>query len=92
VVGSATVPLVSPLQFAHGAGTTVSALPPVIKDAVIDLAKWLVKLKGSKAVVMPSINGRTVSGSRAKPQKTEPAGDEDYASAVRTLTPFKRSR
>jgi hypothetical protein len=91
VVGSATVPLVSPLLNAHAAGVTVSALPPFVRQAVIALAKWLAKTKGTKAIVMPSINGRTVS-STPKEQKTEPRGDEDYLQAERDLLTLKRSR
>lgn len=92
VVGSATVPLVSPLVNAHGAGVTVSALPPFVRQSVIALAKWLAKTKGTKAIAMPSISGRTVNTGRVKPQKTEPDGDEDYQQAVRDLLSLKRSR
>jgi hypothetical protein len=92
VVGAATVPLVSPLANAHAAGITVSALPPFVRQSVIALAKWLAKTKGTKAIAMPSISGRTVNTSRAKPQKTEPDGDEDYQQAVRDLLTLKRSR
>lgn len=92
VVGAATVPLVSPLVNAHAAGITVSALPPFVRQSVIALAKWLAKTKGTKAIVMPSISGRTVSSGRAKPQKTEPDGDEDYAQAERDLLTLKRAR
>lgn len=91
VVGSATVPLAAPLQFAHGAGVTVSALPPFVRQAVIALAKWLAKTKGTKAIVMPAINGRTVSATPQE-QKTEPRGDEDYLQAERDLLTLKRSR
>jgi hypothetical protein len=87
VPGSAVVPLAAPLLFAHAAGVTLSALPPVVKDAVIDLCKWLVKSKGSKAIVMGSIRGRAVTT-----QKTEPGGDDDYTSAEKALLALKRAR
>lgn len=90
VVGAATVPLAAPLFFAHAAGATVSALPPVIKDATINLAKWLVKLKGSKAIVMGAIGGQAVSA--PKMQAIDPGGGDDYKSALATLLPFKRAR
>ena len=89
VYGAPTVPLAAPLQYAHAAGVTVSALPPAIKDAVIDLGKWLVKSRGSKAVVLGSVKGQAVE---AKSQKTDPGGDEDYDKAERTLLPFRRAR
>ena len=92
VPGAATVPLASVLQFAHAGGVTVSALPPAIRRAVVNLAKSMIKSKGSKAVVMPAINGRTVSRAAPKEQKTGPGGDEDYQAAKETLLSFKRSR
>lgn len=90
VYGSPVVPLAAPLQYAHAAGTTASALPPVIKDATISLVKWLVKRKGSKAIVMGSVNGQKVS--TPKTQVIEPGGMDDYKAAVATLKPFKRAR
>lgn len=92
VVGSSVVPLASPLQYGHGAGTTASALPPVIKDAVIDLCKWLVKQRGSKGLAMGTIKGQPLTTASAKTQESEPGGTGDYRSAVRTLTPFRRAR
>lgn len=92
VYGSATVPLVSPLQYAHTGGTTVSAQPPVIKDAVLDLCKWLVKSRGSKGVVLGSLKGQPVSAANAKQQPDIPAGSSDYKNAVAALTPFRRAR
>lgn len=90
VPGAATVPLTGSLQFTHSAGATLSALPPTIKTAVLNLAKWLVKARGSKAVVMPSVpgNGRGPS----KTQTADKAGQEDYEAARLALLPFKRAR
>lgn len=92
IAGTATVPLTAPLQYTHTAGTTLSALPPVIKDAVLDLCKWLVRSRGSKGIVMGSIKGNALTTSKAKTQPDEKAGDADYQNAVRALAPFKRSR
>lgn len=92
VMGSATVPLASPLQNAHGQGATVSALPPIVKDAVIDLVKWLVKSRGSKAIVMGSIKGQPLTAANAKTQTSEPGGTADYNKAVKTLQDLGRSR
>jgi hypothetical protein len=90
VYGSATVPLAAPLQYAHSAGATVSALPPFVKNAVIDLAKALRKASGSKAIVMGAINGQKVTGT-PKTQKTDPGGDEDLARAEKALLTLRRS-
>jgi len=90
VYGAATVPLAAPLQYAHTAGTTMSALPPFVKNAVIDLAKALRKASGSKAIVMGAINGQKVSGT-PKTQKTDPGGDEDRARAKEALITLRRS-
>lgn len=92
VVGSSVVPLAVPLQYPHAAGATVSALPPVVKDAVLDLCKWLVKSRGSKGIAMGSIKGQPLTTANAKTQESDPGGVGDYRSAVRALTPLKRSR
>jgi len=91
VMGSATVPLTAPLQFAHVAGTTLSAMPPAVKLAVINLAKWIVKGRGSKAVVMDSVQPN-VSMRPKKTQTSDPGGDPDYQAAKRTLLRLKRAR
>lgn len=91
VLGATPMPLAGTLAYAHGLGVTVSALPPFARLAVVTLAKWLAKTKGTKAIVMPSINGRTVS-SVPKTQTTEPGGDADYKQAARDLLTLKRAR
>jgi hypothetical protein len=90
VYGAATVPLTAPLQYAHSAGATVSALPPFVKDAVINLTKSLIKGKGSKAIVMGSVKGQTVSNA-PKTQTTEPGGDVDLKAAKETLMTLRRA-
>lgn len=90
VMGSAVVPLTANLQNTHVAGTTVSALPPFVKTAVINLAKWLVKSRGSKAVVMDSVES-TGALRPKKTQKTDPGGDEDYQAAERALKNLRRA-
>jgi hypothetical protein len=91
VLGATPMPLAAALTYAHSQGVTVSALPPFARLAVVTLAKWLAKTKGTKAIVMPSINGRTVS-SAPKTQTTEPGGDADYKQAARDLRTLKRAR
>lgn len=93
VLGSATVPLAAGLLNAHGVGVTVSALPPVARLAVVTLAKWLAKTKGSKAIVMPTVlRGTTVSRQGGKTEDSEPGGSADYKQAERDLLTLKRSR
>jgi hypothetical protein len=89
VVGSAVVPLTAPLRYPHASGVTVSALPPIIKDATINLVKWLVKMRGSKAIVMGSVNGQKVG--TPKVQKLEPGGQDDYDAAVLALKDYRRA-
>lgn len=91
VYGSATVPLASPLANAHDAGTTVSALPPFVKNAVIDLGKALAKAQGSKGIVMGAINGQTVTRTAPKEQPTGPGGAGDMARAEKALEFLRRS-
>lgn len=90
VYGSAAVLLAAPLQNAHGPGATISALPPFVKNAVINIGRSLAKAKGTKAVVMGSIAGQKVSGAN-KTQKIEPGGDQDMAAAEKTLMNLRRS-
>lgn len=90
VTGSTPVPLAGALQYTHTAGATLSALPPTIKTAVLNLAKWLVKARGSKAVVMPSVP--SAGRGPTKTQTPEKAGQEDYDAAEAALLPLRRSR
>lgn len=63
---STTLPLVSPLQFAHGDGVNVSALPATVKQAVIHFVVGMVKQRGQGGLVLnelgePSpVTGQTI--------------------------------
>lgn len=87
VLGSATVPLAADLVSAHGSGVTVSALPPFARLAVVRLGTWLVKTRGSEAIVMASISGQP-----SATQQSAPGADPDYKDAERALLTLKRSR
>lgn len=87
VVGSATVPLAAPLTYAHATGVTVSALPPFVREAVVRLSAWLVKTRGSEAIVLDSITGQP-----GRTQQIDPGGSPDYAEAERALLPLMRVR
>ncbi len=55
-VTGTTVSLGAPLTFAHAAGVGVSALPPAIKQAVVQLTSALINARGDEAIVLASIS------------------------------------
>lgn len=87
VPGSLTVPTATPLQFAHGQGAALSALPGAIKDAVILLVASRIKMRGAEAVQMGAITSEP-----SKPQPTMPGGTSELAQAKELLRPFARAR
>ena len=52
VFGSTTVPLLSPMVFAHGIGATFSNLPNVIKQACILITSAFIKMRGDASTTM----------------------------------------
>lgn len=85
VFGSSTVPLASPTLNAHGAGCSASALPGIVREAVICFTSALIKTRGSDSYVMPS-------GPRQQ-MKTEqllPGAGEDIDLAMELLEPLRR--
>jgi hypothetical protein len=52
VYGSTTVPLASPMVFAHGAGADFSNLPNVIKQACILITSAFIKMRGDASTTM----------------------------------------
>lgn len=87
VLGSATVPLAAPAGFAHAAGVSVSALPPVVRDAVFLLTASLIKVRGAEAFTMDSVLQQP-----GKTQVTDPGGTTEYNDAVALLAPLMRVR
>lgn len=60
---STTVPLTSPLQFAHVAGTNISATPIAIKQACIHFTVAMIKQRGQGGVMLDEMGAQTmVSG------------------------------
>ena len=55
VTGSTTVTLVNPLLYNHGIGVNVSALPAVVKQAVIHFVVAMVKQRGQGGLVLQEI-------------------------------------
>jgi hypothetical protein len=50
--GSTTVPLASPMVFAHGAGATFSNMPNAIKQACILITSAFIKMRGDASTTM----------------------------------------
>lgn len=55
VLGATTVPTAAPLQFAHVVETSITALPPRVKEACAHLTSALIKTRGAEAIVMSSM-------------------------------------
>ena len=86
VFDSNTVPLTSPLQYAHAAGISVSALPAAIKEAAILVTSAYLKIRGDASLVLGVTTrpGEQIDGS----QKV----GSDIAHAKELLLPFRRIR
>lgn len=86
-LGSTTVPLVSPLTFAHLSGVSVSALPPAVKQAAILATTGFIKARGDNSLTMDVINTPTnMTGSVGR------SVANDFGMAKELLLPFRRIR
>jgi hypothetical protein len=91
VVASVTGPvlnLASPLQYAHKVPAYpdflyVTALPHAVEQATISLACCLIKLRGTRAAVMPS-----AGQAATKTALIQSGGLEDFEVAIDLLKPF----
>ena len=85
-LGSTTLQLASPLQYAHSAGVSVSALPAAVKEAAILVTSAYLKIRGDASLVLDVTNrpGQQIDGS----QKV----GSDIAHAQDLLLPFRRIR
>lgn len=52
VFGSNTIPVTTPMLYAHDVNTAVSALPPAIKEAAILVTTAMLKVRGDSAMTM----------------------------------------
>lgn len=84
--GSTAVPLTRPLVYDHVPGTSISALPPAIKEAAILITTAFLKVRGDSSMSMMV----TTSPSIATPG-SEKYGDE-LALATRLLSSYRRIR
>jgi hypothetical protein len=87
-VNGALLELASPLQYKHRVPAApdfvyVTALPHAVEQATISLASCLVKLRGTRAAVMPS-----AGQAATKTALIQSGGLEDYEVAVDLLHPF----
>jgi hypothetical protein len=84
--GAASVPLAANTTFAHATvGTSVSALPPAVKQAAIYYVTALLKARGSVALVMDSVSpGRTIEDTMGI--------HADITMGQTLLQPFRRIR
>lgn len=83
--GSGSVTLAAPLQYAHAAGMSASALPPAVKQACIYMTNVILKSRGNAALTIQQINIGQYVG-------TNPIVANDYGMAVDLLKPFRRIR
>ena len=86
IPGAATVPLAAPLTYGHAAGTSVSALPPAIRQAVISLTSALIKRRGGEAIMLQSIHDEP-----SRVEQGEPGMSSDEQHAYALLRPFRRA-
>lgn len=75
-----------PLLFAHTAGISVSAMPPAVKEAVVQFTSTIIKLRGTGAYVMPSYGQQP-----SKQELIQAGGLLDYQAGTELLLPFRRA-
>lgn len=86
-----TINLASPTQFAHtlpAAPDTirVSSIPRAVEQACISLTSCLIKVRGTRAMVMPTAPG---TGTPSKQALIQAGGLEDFEVACKLLKPFR---
>jgi hypothetical protein len=89
-VNGLTLSLASPLLYNHAILTApdavrVTAIPWIVEQACISLVSALIKLRGTRAAVIPNVQG-TQSTKQALIQA---GGQSDYQAAFDMLKPFK---
>ena len=84
--GSTTVPLVTPTQFSHVANTSISALPPAVKEAAILATTAFLKIRGDSSMTMQVTN-------QVPPIRTDTQNmPDDFNVAKELLRPYRRVR
>ena len=85
-VGTATVPLASAPVGSYASGDTCTALPQDIKQAVILIAKALIKTQASQSYTIPVLGGEP-----GQPTTLGPGVSSDYDAAIDLLAPYRRA-
>lgn len=80
------VPVTTPIVGTYGIGDTVTAFPQDIKQAVILIAKSLIKTRGSESIVISSTSSQPDSIDRL-----EHGVSSDMDMALDLLSPYRRS-
>ena len=83
--GAGAVSLSAACSFTHATGTSVSALPPAVKQAAISMVNVILKSRGNSALVMGSLTPGQI-------QAHNPAVANDYEMACSLLAPYRRIR
>jgi hypothetical protein len=76
------------LVYSHNAGTSISALPPAIKEATILATTAMLKVRGDASLTM-SVG--TLPNSNGTPNLEQNIGN-DMAMAMDLLKPYRRIR
>ena len=82
-VGSTTIPLQNPLNFRHGSGVNVSAVPADVKQACIHFIVAMIKQRGQGGLVLSEIGEGSAVTARSETSM------EDMALAHKLLDPFR---
>lgn len=80
------VTFTQPLLFDHPSGVSVSAMPPAVKEAVVQFTSTIIKLRGTGAYVMPSYGHQP-----SKQELIQAGGLLDYQAGQELLLPFRRA-
>ena len=86
VYGSTTVPLSSPIIFAHNAGVAVSSLPDAVKQACILITSAYLKIRGDASLTL------SVTNSPSQQAEGSQRVGSDIAQAQEILKTFRRIR
>jgi hypothetical protein len=86
-----TLNLVSPLVYAHTLPTApnttrVSAIPWIVEQATISLVSNLIKMRGTRALVIPSSPAKAANP--PKQASGQAGAQNDYDAAIKMLEPF----
>lgn len=86
VFNSTTVPLTRPLVYSHTSGTSISALPPAIKEAAILATTAMLKIRGDASMTM------MVGTSPTQATDVSTNIGSDMGMAMDLLKPYRRIR